>query len=171
MTTDYETYYRDNPDGLGPQTAHLAKLIADHVPRGARVLDIGCGQGRDALPLARAGHAVVGVDLAPTGIADMLAAADREGLAVTGVVADLRGFTPEGRFGLLLCDRTLHMLDDPARDEVLVRLLEAVEAGGFCLIADEPSNMAGFKAVLDRDAGEWSLLHETKNTFLARRVA
>jgi len=169
MTTNYETWYRAHPEGLGPQTAEIASLIAKHVPPGVRVLDIGCGQGRDALPLARAGFEVVGVDIAPTGIADMLAAAEREALPVTGIVADLTGFTPEGHFGLLLCDRTLHMLSAPSRTAVLARLLAAVAPGGSCLIADEPANMAGLRAVIAADPAGWAFLHESSNTLLARR--
>jgi len=171
MSFDYETFFRGNPEGLGAQTKAIAKLIAAHVPHGTKVLDIGCGQGRDALPLARQGHRVVGVDLSPAGIAEMTAAAVREGLDVTGIVADLETYAPEGRFGLLLCDRTLHMLNAPARARVLARLLRAVEAGGFCLIADEPANMAGLKAVLMADRANWALLHERNNTLLARRSA
>lgn len=171
MTTDYETFYRDNPVGLGPQTVGIAKLIAKHVTPGARVLDIGCGQGRDALPLARDGYEVVGVDIAPTGIADMLAVAEREALPVSGIVADLTGFTPEGHFGLLLCDRTLHMLPAPDRAAVLARLVAAVAPGGFCLIADEPANMGSLRAVIAADPAVWMELHESRNTLLARRSA
>ncbi len=171
MTTDYETYYRDNPDGLGAQTAGVARLIAKHVTQGARVLDIGCGQGRDALPLARDGYDVVGVDIAPTGIADMLAAAKKDALPVTGIVADISGFTPEGHFGLLLCDRTLHMLPAPDRAAVLARLLATVAPGGCCLIADEPANMGGLRAVIAGDPSGWMMLHESRNTLLARRPA
>src|SRR5690606_25920345 len=42
-----------------------ASLVAAMVPRGARVLDAGCGPGRVGGGLARRGHTVVGVDVAP----------------------------------------------------------------------------------------------------------
>lgn len=43
---------------------HRAQLIAlrSMLPRGSRVLDLGCGSGRTMLPLVRAGMRVVGVD-------------------------------------------------------------------------------------------------------------
>src|SRR5690625_287093 len=42
-----------------------ARLIDAMAPRGARILDAGCGSGRLGGYLARAGHHVTGVDLDP----------------------------------------------------------------------------------------------------------
>lgn len=42
-----------------------ARLVDAMVPRGARVLDAGCGPGRVGGELARRGHTVVGVDVDP----------------------------------------------------------------------------------------------------------
>lgn len=42
-----------------------ARLVDAMAPRGARILDAGCGSGRLGGYLARAGHEVVGVDLDP----------------------------------------------------------------------------------------------------------
>lgn len=42
-----------------------ARLIDAMVPRGARILDAGCGPGRVGGELARRGHTVVGVDVDP----------------------------------------------------------------------------------------------------------
>lgn len=42
-----------------------ARLIDAMVPRGARILDVGCGQGRTGAYLHARGHRVTGVDLDP----------------------------------------------------------------------------------------------------------
>ena len=42
-----------------------ARLVDAMVPRGARILDAGCGQGRTGAYLAARGHRVTGVDLDP----------------------------------------------------------------------------------------------------------
>ena len=47
-----------------------ARLVDAMLPRGARVLDAGCGQGRIGGFLAGAGHDVVGVDGDPVLIAE-----------------------------------------------------------------------------------------------------
>jgi 2-polyprenyl-6-hydroxyphenyl methylase/3-demethylubiquinone-9 3-methyltransferase len=61
----HESVWEGVPEGRPPAdlAARLRFLLA-HVPRGARVLDVGCGEGRFAGELARAGRAVVGIDVA-----------------------------------------------------------------------------------------------------------
>ncbi len=39
------------------------KFVFEHIDEASRVIDLGCGTGRVAIPLAEAGHHVVGVDL------------------------------------------------------------------------------------------------------------
>ena len=64
MATKYEEIYKTTPHALrnanNDVLASFAKLDA-----GLAVRDVGCGQGWDALALARAGHVVHGVDIAP----------------------------------------------------------------------------------------------------------
>ena len=119
-------------------------------------MDIGCGQGRDALFIARLGHAVVGVDLSPTGIAEMCAIADEEDLNINGIAADITEFVPEGMFDVILFDRTLHMLPKAPRLTVLSKLIAHVAPNGWVLIADEKSNMDGFKEIFAKDSRTWS---------------
>ena len=171
MTYDYDRLYGKTPEALGDQTPAIAAVL-DGLGRPAlRILDIGCGQGRDALPLARRGHRVTGVDLSPNGIRDMTTAAAREGLAVEGIVADIVTWRPEGCFDLLLIDRTLHMLARPARAAVLARLIAHVACGGRILIADKPANMAGPEAVLAADRRPWSTTRRAPGLLIAREGA
>ena len=58
----------------------------------ATVLDSGCGQGRDALYIARKRHSVLGVDTAQTGIEKILEEAESEKLAVDGVITDITNY-------------------------------------------------------------------------------
>ncbi len=53
-----------------------------------RLLDVFCGYGRHALPLARMGAHVTGVDISEEYIAEMKAAAKTEKLALTATAAD-----------------------------------------------------------------------------------
>ncbi|MFE2358937.1 bifunctional 2-polyprenyl-6-hydroxyphenol methylase/3-demethylubiquinol 3-O-methyltransferase UbiG [Streptomyces parvulus] len=67
-----------------------ARLCATLVPRGARVLDAGCGTGRVLIELARLGYDGVGVD----SDASMLAVARRAAPKLTWLEADLSEFDP-----------------------------------------------------------------------------
>jgi SAM-dependent methyltransferase len=69
----------------GADLAGEARLIDAMVPRGARILDAGCGTGRVGGVLASAGHDVVGVDLDP----ELIAVARQEHRASRWLVGDL----------------------------------------------------------------------------------
>jgi len=97
---------------------------------GLRVLDVGCGQGTQALALARAGHTVVGLDPSQP-LLDRFAGALAAGpdqvrrrvtlVAGTGEQAHERA---PGPFDLLLCHGVLMYLDDAT----LARTLAAMSA-------------------------------------------
>jgi SAM-dependent methyltransferase len=53
------------------------------IPAGARVLDVACGTGNTALPLARRGCVVTGVDIAPNLLVQARERAAAEGLRIT----------------------------------------------------------------------------------------
>jgi SAM-dependent methyltransferase len=58
---------------------------------GGPILELAVGSGRVAVPLAAAGHVVVGVDVDPSMLARARALADREGVQVELVEGDLTG--------------------------------------------------------------------------------
>jgi 2-polyprenyl-3-methyl-5-hydroxy-6-metoxy-1,4-benzoquinol methylase len=61
----YETLWRDLPQGLEPSDfAARLDFLMGHVWPGARVLDLGCGEGRFTTELVNADARAVGVDVA-----------------------------------------------------------------------------------------------------------
>ncbi|MEM9580197.1 MAG: class I SAM-dependent methyltransferase [Pseudomonadota bacterium] len=170
MAYNYDKLYGAEPDALGAPSPVFVEFFETLNQKQCRVLDIGCGQGRDALFIARLGHQVVGVDLSPNGIRDLQNAAAVEDLQVTGIVADITEFTPEGSFDIIVIDRTLHMLDAGARQTVLARLLGHVRDAGWLLIEDERSNIDGLRRVIAADAGAWSTHKASKGTLFLRKT-
>jgi SAM-dependent methyltransferase len=69
----------------GADLAGEARLLDAMLPRGARVLDAGCGPGRVGGELHSRGHTVVGVDVDPV----LIAAAEEDHPGPTWLVADL----------------------------------------------------------------------------------
>ena len=61
---------RDAVDTFGPPNPEILELLPT-LPSNARLLDLGCGEGRLMLPLAEAGLEVVGVDVSEAGIAKL----------------------------------------------------------------------------------------------------
>lgn len=169
MAYDYDKLYGETRDALGAPSDVFVAFFEGYERRNARVLDVGCGQGRDALFIARRGHRVVGVDLSPNGIRDLQAVAEAEHLPVEGTVADITRFTPPGLFDIVLIDRTLHMLDAGARAAVLSGLLDHVAPDGRVLIADETSNIAGMQAVISAHGAGWHTELQKRGYLFVRR--
>jgi 2-polyprenyl-3-methyl-5-hydroxy-6-metoxy-1,4-benzoquinol methylase len=76
-------------------------LLESHVP-GRRALDLACGEGRNALFLARRGFQVTALDIAEEGIEKGRRRAMEEGLEVDFQVMDLERDAIEGEFDLVL---------------------------------------------------------------------
>jgi len=169
MAYNYDKLYGSSAQALGEPTQVFVDFFEQQKEKSLRVLDVGCGQGRDALFIARIGHSVVGIDLSPNGIRDMTTAANKENLHIEGIVADIGTFTPSGEFDVVLIDRTLHMLPEKDRLDVLGRLIVTVPKGGWVLIADERSNMKGFKDVFASSSENWETELDTRGTLFLRR--
>jgi S-adenosylmethionine-dependent methyltransferase len=99
----------------------LASQIAalPQVSRGpARVLDVGCGQGTQALRAARDGHQVTGIDSSPELLALFGEALAAEPAGVSGRVRLVHGTGEQahelvaGRFDLVMCHGVLMYLGD-----------------------------------------------------------
>lgn len=161
----YDTHYRDDPAACGAPFAEFEAFCGDVEP--GSVLDLGCGQGRDALMFARAGHRVVGVDVSSVGIGQMSQSAKAEGLDVEGVVEDICAYEPEEPFDLVILDRVLHMLPSSARASVLEKAMDAVLPGGHLLVAEGPKGMAPVRETVEQSG--WPLVKAKSNRLIARR--
>jgi SAM-dependent methyltransferase len=127
----HSQWYIDRFRGMaarGDDLAGEARLIDAMVPRGARILDAGCGTGRVGGILAGRGHEVVGVDLDPALIeaarADHPAAREAGRPAPTWLVGDLSelALDPPG-FDVIVCaGNVMTFLAPDTRRPVLARL-------------------------------------------------
>lgn len=96
-----------------------------------RVLDVGGGDGRDALPLAEAGHEVTVADPSPSWLAEAerRAAAAGVGERLRTVEGSIDDLSPAGTgFDLVLCHFVLHYRPTHAGD--VRRLAQVVRPGG-----------------------------------------
>ncbi|MGZ4729900.1 MAG: class I SAM-dependent methyltransferase [Acidimicrobiales bacterium] len=130
----WEGFYRDRPRvWSGRVNAVLAHEAAD-LERGT-ALDLGCGEGADALWLARHGWTVAAVDVSGTALERAASQADAEGLGdrITWERHDLASSFPEGTFDLVSV-QYLHSPVELPREQVLRAAIGAVAPGGCLLI-------------------------------------
>ena len=169
MSNKYEKMYQKQKHALGDPTQAFVQFFENYPREQADVLDLGCGQGRDALFIARHGHHVVGVDIAKTGIEQLRKDAKSEGLDIQAEVADLIDYQPIEYYDIIVIDRTLHMLAEDVRTKVLERIIQHVRDEGFVLIADEKKNLPSFKAVFSQDGPHWTTIKNSKGFLFTQK--
>jgi 2-polyprenyl-3-methyl-5-hydroxy-6-metoxy-1,4-benzoquinol methylase len=107
----------------------LAPIIS-HVPGGARVLDAGCGSGKMALPLARAGYRVTGLDLVREGLREIQGRG-----AIDLVTGDVRSLPfKEESFDAVVCYDVLQHLLEPERSRAAEEIKRVLVPGGRAFI-------------------------------------
>jgi SAM-dependent methyltransferase len=168
--TDEEIYQGHARKWSGRPNATLVSGVAGLPP--GRALDLGCGEGADAIWLAQQGWTVTGADISATALER--AAADAQAAGVAGRVdwrlGDLVASVPDGPYDLVSAQYLHSRGADPG---VRVRILRAaaglVAAGGVLLVvghADLPghSDPVGFPhagellAQLELESPEWEVL-------------
>ncbi len=100
-----------HPWGVDPDSL-LVESVESFRP--GSVLDLGAGDGRNALFLARRGFAVTAVDAAPLALETLDAAAASEGLIVETELADLASYEVTRSYDNVVSTLTLHFLPQQA---------------------------------------------------------
>lgn len=100
------------------------------------VLDLGCGPGRHALPLARAGLDVTAVDTSERLLDELRRRAADEGLSLDVRREDMREFSRPDAFDAVFVMWTTfgYFEDESDHDRVLTRIVESLKPGGVVVL-------------------------------------
>lgn len=118
---------------------------AEPVPQGAQALDLGCGNGRNAIALARAGYAVRAIDYSPAAIAWAAEAAQQAGVALQLEQASVFDLAPPLQGVDLIYDSgCFHHLAPHRRADYVHWVSAALKPGGcFGLVCFRPEGGSG----------------------------
>ncbi len=148
-------FYEDVFYRVAPQQISAERLEAEmnlivrvlDLPQGARLLDLGCGYGRHAVPLARRGYAVTGLDLSRTSLRVARRSAREAGVRVRWLRRDMRDIPFADHFQAVVCmGSTFGVLDSDEEDlTALAAVQRALQPGG--------------RFLLDHKNREWQVRH------------
>jgi len=131
MEPFWERSYQDpDSDAFGAPAEELLALIP-RLPAGAEILDLGCGDGRNALPFAAAGFGVHAVDKSRRGIERLRARARQEGVHIHASVGDLADYVPDRPFDLIITHGVLHLLEPGPCARLIDEVRAATKPGGW----------------------------------------
>ena len=134
--TEYEQRYQGEDYYWGIQPNRLCYEILQRRPpvKRLRVLDIGCGEGKDAVFLARNGYLVEGFDIADAGLQKAARLAKQNQTNVHFFRADLLDFEPDGMYDIVFSSGVFHYLPMEKRETVISRLKDHTRPNGLHLI-------------------------------------
>jgi SAM-dependent methyltransferase len=132
----YDAWYRwGTPPWVGGPRPELVSLVSDGTLRPGRAIDLGCGEGDNAIFLAQHGFSVTGVDFAPAAIAKARRKVDLAGVNVDLRVADLTQMLDVGGpFDLLVDYGTLDDLTSVQRDAYVRHVVPLAGPGSQFLL-------------------------------------
>lgn len=141
--TFWDERYREAGDGYvyGTFPNEFLSAVADHIPAGP-VLCLAEGEGRNAVFLARRGHAVTALDQSAAGLAKAASLAARDGVPLTPIVADLANYTIAAGAWAGIVAIFMH-LPPELRRRVLAQVVAGLRPGGmFILECYTPAQLA-----------------------------
>ena len=136
IRTNYEKWYEGDEYywGLVPGD-FLFELINLCPPtENTKVLDIGCGEGKDAVFMAEKGYDVTAFDLTENGIRKTIALAHKRGVKVNAYVDDINTFETDEQFDIIFSTGTVQYIFDENKEAFFKKLEKITKPNGIVFI-------------------------------------
>lgn len=130
--TPYEERYRTGEYywGLRPNDLAFEVLRLFYPTRPVRLLEVGCGEGRDAVFFAKNGFQVTAFDLAESGLQKARQLAERQHAEVNFFCAGLQQFRVEEPFDIIYSSGVFHHIPPKLQQEIFSNYKRHILPGG-----------------------------------------
>lgn len=160
---NYDKYYQTE-DFFGAPYPELMAFFESYSPKGT-VIDVGCGQGRDCIPLARMGYTVTGIDNSEVGINQMVGKSKPEGLNITGLVGDIYAFESFQDYDIVLLDSMFHFekRDRQRETELIKKIARQIDKNALiCVcIQDTGNKVKILKDTISESGFDFKMLNDS----------
>jgi tellurite methyltransferase len=129
----WDEEYARTPDSYlwGTGASPLARELAALVRPGGRILDLGCGEGRDSVFFAAHGFDVTGLEASRAGLDKARRLASERGVDVRWIECSLPDLPAIGPFDLVYSCGSIHYVARADRPRLLRRLRAMTVPGGL----------------------------------------
>jgi len=156
----YDKEYQ-TPDLFGEPYQELLNFF-NKLSRRGKFLDLGCGQGRDSIALAKLGYQVTGVDISKVGIDQLIGKAENLGLSLTGQIADIYDFDFAEHYDIVLLNSILHFGKKDRKKELALLKNAADNANIVCVcIKHDKAREQILKHFFENEDTTWETLNDT----------
>ena len=133
IRTNYEKWYEGDGYYWGTEPADFCdELIKLCPPSGEKkVLDIGCGDGKDAVYMASKGYKVTAFDLTENGIRKTIRLAKENGVEINAYVDDINTFGTDEQFDIVYSTGTIQYLFDENKKSFFEKISRITRRNGF----------------------------------------
>ena len=141
------------------------------------VLDVGCGEGRNAIFLASKGHLVDAFDISQAGIIKAVKIAKAQDVNVNFTVQDLTTYNFKKIYDIIISHGVLHLPEREARNSFIEKAKSNTKVGGHNIIGiftnrlpATPDNAPFTKSLFDVGElpsmyTEWEIISHQEGTF------
>ncbi|MEI6578877.1 MAG: helix-turn-helix domain-containing protein [Eubacteriales bacterium] len=131
--TIYEDEYRTDDYYWGVEPSAMCYQVLKKRPatKPLKLLDIGCGEGKDAVFFAKNGYLVTAFDIADAGLEKAKRLADNHNVSVNYIKSNLLDFRLESEFDILFSSGVFNYIPPELRDEILTNFKLNTAEGGL----------------------------------------
>ncbi len=120
MSETYDKRYQQEQYYWGEKPSSSCKRILEIIPpdHPLTLLDIGCGEGRDAVFFASQGYRVTAFDTSPVGIEKAQRLAEKAGVSIELFIADINEYRLSAGFDVVFSTGVLQYIPPQLRAEI-----------------------------------------------------
>lgn len=172
-----QSYADSNISTFSKEPTSDVKENYEIFPKNVSVLDVGCGEGRNSIFMAKLGNKVDAFDLSTNGIAKAKKIAEAQNVTVNFFNCDLSDFIFQKQYDIILSHGVLHLPYKEIRNRFIEEMQKNTKIGGYNVIGiftnrlpATPDNAPFTNSLFD--VGElpakydgWEIIHHLEGTF------
>ena len=133
IRTNYEKWYEGDTYYWGLEPGDFLEELIELCPPSAdkKVLDIGCGEGKDAVYMAQKSYDVTAFDLTENGIRKTVSLAEKRNVNIRAYVDDINTFSTDEQFDIIYSTGTVQYLFEENKKGFFEKLDKITKKNGI----------------------------------------